>query len=75
VYGILSIVFSCGLIGIILGRLAITKADEELNRLPGGKRSRAARKQLQLAKTLGIIGMCLSGVMAVVAIALRIANR
>jgi predicted Zn finger-like uncharacterized protein len=76
VYGILSCVFSCApLIGFILGVLARSKADAEMDRLPGGRRARAARKQLQLAKTLGIVGMCLSGVALVVAVVLRITNR
>jgi len=76
VYGILSLVFSCApLIGFILGVLARSKADAEMDRLPGGRRARSARKQLQLAKTLGIVGMCLSVVVLVIAVVLNVRSR
>ena len=63
------------IIGFILGSMAVNKANAEMDRLPGGKRARAARKQLQLAKTLGVIGMCLSFVMLIVGIVLRIVSK
>lgn len=73
VYGILACLLSCvPLIGALLGYLALNKANAEFDRLPGGKRARAARKQLRLAKTLGIVGICLSGVVFVVALVVRI---
>jgi hypothetical protein len=75
VYGILSCLFSCWLVvGIYFGWKAVNGANEELDRLPGGKRFRDARKQLQLAKTIGVIGMCLSGVMCVVVTVWQILN-
>lgn len=75
VYGILACLISCApLIGFILGSLAIRKANAEMDRLPSGKRSRAARKQLNFAKTLGIVGICLSFVLLVVAIVLRVVS-
>lgn len=73
VYGILSCLLSCApLIGFILGSLALSKSNAELDSLPGGKRARAAQKQLQLAKILGVVGMCLSFVMLVVGIVWRV---
>jgi predicted Zn finger-like uncharacterized protein len=73
IFGILSILLSCSLvIGFYFGMKALNEANAELDRLPGGKRARAARKQLQVAKTLGVIGMCLSGVGFVVAVIWRI---
>ena len=76
VFGILSCLLSCApLIGFILGSVAINKANAELDNLPRGKSGRAARKQLQFAKTLGVIGMCLSGVMLVLGIVLRVMFR
>lgn len=75
IFGILSIVLSCSLvIGLYFGMKALNEANAELDRLPGGKRARAARKQLQLAKTLAVIGMCLSGILGVVAIILKIVS-
>jgi len=76
VYGILACLLSCSLvIGLYFGFKAIHTANAELDRLPGGKRARAARKQLQLAKTLGVVGMGLSGVMCVIAIILNVTSR
>jgi predicted Zn finger-like uncharacterized protein len=76
VYGILACLLSCApIIGFILGSMAMSKANAEIDRLPGGKRSRAARKQLQLAKTLGVVGMCLSFVMLILAIVLNVMSR
>ncbi|HWG43966.1 MAG TPA: MJ0042-type zinc finger domain-containing protein [Gemmataceae bacterium] len=73
VYGILACCLSCApLIGFILGRLAMSKAEQEMSRLPGGKHYRDARKRLQLAKTLGVVGMGLSGFFLLLAIVLRI---
>jgi len=58
VCGILVCLLFCApLIGFPLGYLALNKANAELDRLPGGKRARDARKQLRLAKKLGIVGM------------------
>jgi predicted Zn finger-like uncharacterized protein len=76
VFGILACLLSCApLVGLALGLLAMNKANAELDRLPGGKRARAARKQLKLAKTLGIVGMCLSGVVFVVANVLYVVSQ
>lgn len=73
VLGILSIVFCCiPIVGFILGRFAMTKADEEMEQLPGGKRYRGAQKQMQVARVLGTIGMSLSVVLFVVAVVLQI---
>jgi hypothetical protein len=75
VYAILSCVFSCApIIGLILGRIAMSKAEQEMARFPG-RRYRDARKQLQIAKTIGIIGMCLSGIFLLIGIAWRILDR
>ncbi len=75
IYGILSCVLSCSLlIGWYFAFKAINGANQEMDRLPGGKRSHNARKQLQLAKTLGVVGMCLSGVLCVIAIILKVVN-
>jgi hypothetical protein len=41
-------------------------------KLPGGKRSRQARKSLRLSARLGMIGMLLSVVWLVVALVLKI---
>ena len=62
------------LIGFILGRVAMSKAEAEMARLPGGKRYRNAHKSLQLAKTIGVVGMCLSGVFLIVGVVLRIVS-
>lgn len=73
VFAILSCLFSCApIIGFILGRMALNKADQELARLPGGKRFRGARQQMQTAKTIGVVGMCLSGVFLIIGIVWRI---
>ncbi len=73
VYGILSIVFCWGIIiGLALGGLAISKATAALDELPSGKRGRAARKNLGIAKVLGTVGICLSLVMLIIAIVLNL---
>ncbi len=73
VYGILSILFCCtGIIGLILGGLAISKANAEIDRLPGGKRYRAAHKSMRTARVLGIIGVSLSVVAILIGTTLRI---
>ncbi|HTU16723.1 MAG TPA: MJ0042-type zinc finger domain-containing protein [Gemmataceae bacterium] len=76
VYGILACLLSCApIIGFLLGSLAMSKANAELDRLPGGKRGRAGRKQMQLAKTLGVVGMCLSFVFLIVGIVLKVTDK
>jgi hypothetical protein len=73
VYGILSCVISCAfVISYYLGWLAVSKADEEMAKLPGGKRSRPAVKSLRLAARLGYIGQILSVVWLVLALVLKI---
>lgn len=75
VYGILSCLLSCApLIGAILGSLAIKNANEEMDRLPRGRAGDAGRKQLQLAKILGIVGICLSVLMLILAVVFNIAT-
>lgn len=76
VYGILACVLSCApIIGFILGSMARNKANAEMDRLPRGRRGQAARKQLQLANILGIVGMCLSVVILIIAVVLTITGR
>jgi predicted Zn finger-like uncharacterized protein len=73
IYGIGACLLSCiPIIGFALGGLAFSKANAEMDTLPGSKRAHAARKQLQLAKTLGIVGMCLSGIALVIIVILNV---
>jgi hypothetical protein len=73
VYGILSILLSCiPIVGGALGGFAISRANAALDELPGGKRGRAARKNMGLAKVLGTVGMCLSLVVLIIALILKI---
>jgi hypothetical protein len=75
ILGILSCVFCCiPIVGAILGNMAKNKADEEIHRLPSGRRYEAADRQLQLARTLGTIGVCLSIFMMIVGLIVRIAT-
>ena len=75
ILGILSCVFCCmPLIGAILGNMAKNKADDEMNRLPSGRRYEAAHRQMQTARLLGNIGVGLSVLMAVVGLVVRIAT-
>jgi len=75
VFGILSCCLSCApIVGIILGRMAMTKADAEMDQLPPSRRFDSARSSLRMARTLGIVGMCLSGVMFVIGLILRLAT-
>jgi hypothetical protein len=66
VLGILSIVFCLpicyflGLVGFVLGLIAVIMAGSELSSLPPGERNSPRGKNLQLGRTLGIVGMCLS---------------
>jgi predicted Zn finger-like uncharacterized protein len=76
VMGILSIVFCCfPIVGVILGGLAMSRANTAMANLPGSSRFDAARGRLQVAKILGIIGMVLSIGMFVTALALNFTNR
>jgi hypothetical protein len=71
VYGILSILFCwTGPVGLALSGLALNKAAAALDELPGGRRGDNARKNLGIAKTLGMIGTVLSGIMLIIAIIL-----
>jgi hypothetical protein len=75
VFGILSCCLCCiPIAGVIFGYFARSKADEELYRLPPGRASRSAEKNLALAKTLGTVGICLSFAMFIAGVALRIAT-
>ena len=75
ILGILSCVFCCmPFVGAILGNMAKNKADDAMHRLPSWRRYEAAPRQLQLARTLGTIGVCLSVFMMVVGLIVRIAT-
>lgn len=75
ILAILSCVFSCApIVGYALGRLAMSKANQEIDRL-SGKRYRDARKSLQLARTIGIVGMCLSGVWLIIGLVLMLLDK
>jgi predicted Zn finger-like uncharacterized protein len=75
ILGILSLVFCCvPAVGLILGRRAQLGADMEMSVLPGSSRYDGARHKLQTAKTLGIIGMILNGVLFAILLALRLLN-
>jgi hypothetical protein len=66
VLGILSIVFCLpiciflGLVGFILGLIAVIMASSELGSIPPRERHSPRAKNLQLGRTLGTVGMCLS---------------
>jgi predicted Zn finger-like uncharacterized protein len=76
ILGFLSCLFSCvPLLGFILGRLAQTKADEEMQRLPEGRRYHNAHQLLTLAKVLGLIGVFLSVVLFILNIVIWVKTR
>ncbi len=73
IYGGLSCVFCCVMpVGFALGALAMSKANSAIDELPNSRRADAAYQNLRIAKLLGIIGMCLSGVMLVIALVLNV---
>ena len=75
VYGVLSCLFSCAMpVGFALGALALAKANQAMNDLPDSRRAEAAERSLRIAKILGVIGMCLSTVLLVVAVVLNIVS-
>jgi len=73
IFAILALLCSCApIIGFTLGYFAMTKADDEMYRLPWKRRYRYARNQAKIAKILGIVGMCLSFVFLVLGIILTV---
>lgn len=73
VYGIFAILLSCiPIAGIALGVAARNKADTELAGIPDGNRYRGSRQQMELAKILGTVGICLGILSLVAGIILRI---
>jgi len=76
VWAIIACFCSCApLIGFICGYLAMSKADAAMSDLPDGERSDSAYRQLQMARIIGIVGMCLSAVWLVVGLILRVTGK
>jgi hypothetical protein len=72
VLAILACTCSCApIIGAALGTWAMRKADEELAQLPRGKGFRDARKRLETARMIGMIGIILSVVIFIIALILN----
>jgi predicted Zn finger-like uncharacterized protein len=73
VFAALAILFSCApIVGAALGVLAFNRASAALDDLPGGRRAQSARTLLNIAKIMGIVGICLSAVMLIVAVVLNV---
>jgi hypothetical protein len=74
VYGVLSVLCPCLLAGGALGGLAVARANFALGELPDGASGRTARRNMQIARILGIVGICLSTIVTIIAFVLNITN-
>ena len=72
IWAILAVLLPCGIVGLAIGGLAITKVQAALSALPAGRRADSARSSLKIAQALSIIGMGLSAVLLIVGVVLMV---
>ena len=68
------VLFCAPIFGIPLAQMAIRNANEEMDRLPNGRRYESAHQQLRLARTLGLVATIVSTIWVLILIVVTLAR-
>jgi uncharacterized Zn finger protein (UPF0148 family) len=75
IWAVLAVLLPCGLVGLAIGGLALTKVQAALSELPAGRRADSARSSLKIAQILCFVGLGLSLILMIVGVVLTVTQQ